>query len=250
MDLNERLFKALEKKASETMIEAVSIGLRYTAVCTSEGGIGLSYTYFRDNKSCTAIKLDQDIEDQPALGLLEFIKSKEPLQRSLGLATINAVNHQSALTFPEDRKNDILLNILNIKKNTKVAMVGYIGPLVHKLQKMEAKIEIIDQGRNLGDYSSFKKKLAKWAESLILTSTSLLNNSTEDILKRIGPSVRTVLLGPSTPLIAEPFSNLPVHVLAGTVPQDKEKTLKAIRHGQGTPVLQKFGRKPYLEIKP
>lgn len=76
MDLNERLFKALEKKASETMIETVSIGLRYTAVCTSEGGIGLSYTYFRDNKSCTAIKLDQDIEDQPALSLLEFIKSK------------------------------------------------------------------------------------------------------------------------------------------------------------------------------
>jgi hypothetical protein len=31
-----------------------------------------------------------------------------------------------------------------------------------------------------------------------------------------------------------------VQILAGTVPINKEKVLKAIRHGMGTPVLQKF----------
>ena len=44
------------------------------------------------------------------------------------------------------------------------------------------------------------------------------------------------------------FDHLPVHMLAGTVPIDKTNVLKAIRHGMGTPVLQKFSRKSYLSL--
>ena len=41
---------------------------------------------------------------------------------------------------------------------------------------------------------------------------------------------------------------LPVHMLAGTVPLEKDKILKATRHGMGTPVLHKFSRKSYLAL--
>jgi hypothetical protein len=37
-------------------------------------------------------------------------------------------------------------------------------------------------------------------------------------------------------------------MLAGTVPVDKEMTLKAIRHGMGTPVLHRYSRKVFLEL--
>ena len=51
------------------------------------------------------------------------------------------------------------------------------------------------------------------------------------------------------PFMAEKaFGHLPVHMLAGTVPIDKEKTLKAVRHGMGTPVLHKFSRKSFLSL--
>jgi len=40
-----------------------------------------------------------------------------------------------------------------------------------------------------------------------------------------------------------------VHMLAGTVPIDKADVLKAIRHGMGTPVLQKFSRKTYVSLQ-
>jgi hypothetical protein len=49
-------------------------------------------------------------------------------------------------------------------------------------------------------------------------------------------------------MVAEAFDHLPVHMLAGTVPIDKQKVLKAIRHGMGTPVLQKFSRKSFLSL--
>jgi len=58
--------------------------------------------------------------------------------------------------------------------------------------------------------------------------------------------VRVAMLGPSTPMLSEPFKNLPIHLLGGTVPADFTETFKAIRHGRGTPVLQKYAKKVYL----
>jgi len=81
-----------------------------------------------------------------------------------------------------------------------------------------------------------------------MTSTSLLNNTADGLLNAVGPNVRVVMLGPSTPLIPEAFAGLHVTVLAGTVPVDRENILKAVRNGKGTPVLQKYSRKPYLVI--
>jgi uncharacterized protein (DUF4213/DUF364 family) len=85
---------------------------------------------------------------------------------------------------------------------------------------------------------------------LFLTSTSILNNSTEEILANVHAKAKTLMLGPSTPMLAKAFEHLPVQMLAGTVPIEKDNILKAIRHGMGTPVLHRFSRKSYLELKP
>ena len=249
MRLCHRLVQAFDQKAQSTEIEILSVGLGYTAVTTTDGGIGIAYTALGMNKEgCTVLHGLPASEGRPASDLLHLITSDNPLHRSVGLATINALNSEQALSLPEDRDNDLLFSHLGITTGTKVAMVGYFGPLVSKLRDMGAEVEIIDTGRALGDAQSFSFALSSWAQALILTSTSLLNDSTESILKSLAPGVRTVLLGPSTPLVAAPFASLHVHVLAGTVPVSKEETLQAIRHGQGTPVLQRFARKPYMLV--
>ena len=70
----------------------------------------------------------------------------------------------------------------------------------------------------------------------------------EEILAHAGQNLKSIMLGPSTPMVTDAFEHLPVHMLAGTVPIEQEKVLKAIRHGMGTPVLQKFSRKSYLSL--
>jgi uncharacterized protein (DUF4213/DUF364 family) len=127
-------------------------------------------------------------------------------------------------------------------------MVGFFGPLVRHFEKMEVSLEILDISRGLGQKEEFYDKLKNWAQVILLTSTSVLNNSTEEILAHAAEKVKTVMLGPSTPMVPEAFEHLPVHMLAGTVPVDKEMTLKAIRHGMGTPVLHRYSRKVFLEL--
>jgi uncharacterized protein (DUF4213/DUF364 family) len=249
MKLNDRLYDLFIDKAQQVKIGILSIGLGYTVVTTSDGGMGLAYTFFKDKTSCVLLNKMGDYEGQPALELLKSIKSENTIERSMALALINALNYERALKLPEDKKNQILFDKFKIAEGTRVAMVGYFGPLVDMLRRRNAKLEILDESRRLGQEADFYKKLENWADVLLLTSTSILNNTAEKIFGHVHQKVNAVLLGPSTPMIGEAFSHLPVHMLAGTVPLDQEKILKAIRHGMGTPVLHKFSRKSYLDLR-
>ena len=248
MILNDRLFNLFRDKAAKTRVDLLCLGLGYTAVVTTDGGIGIAYTYFADKKSCMVLNEAIDYEGRPATTLLEKIKSESTIERSMALALVNALNYQQALQLPEDEKNEILFEQFKITKGTKVAMVGYFGPLIKRFEQREAVLDILDQSRGLGRMEDFYKKLKNWADVLFLTSTSILNNSTEEILANVHAKVKTLMLGPSTPMVAKAFDHLPVHMLAGTVPLDRENLIKAVRHGMGTPVLHRFSRKSYLDL--
>jgi uncharacterized protein (DUF4213/DUF364 family) len=166
----------------------------------------------------------------------------------MALALINALNYENALRLPEDKDNKVMFEKFEIGRRPKIAMVGFFGPLVRNFKEKKVPLEILDESRGVGHKKDFYHKLGNWAEVLLLTSTSILNQSTEDILNHVDETVMTVMLGPSTPLVAEAFDHLPVHMLAGTVPIDKENILKAVRHGMGTPVLHKFSRKVFLGL--
>jgi uncharacterized protein (DUF4213/DUF364 family) len=248
MTLNQTLYQLFANKAQRVTIEILTLGLGYTAVTTSDGGIGLSYTYFGDKKSCMVLNEHIDYEAKPASLLLEKIKSDNSVERSMALALINALNYDAALALPEDNDNNIMYDKFKIGTDSKIAMVGFFGPLARNFKKKNVPLEILDESRGLGHKKDFYHKLGNWAEVLLLTSTSILNQSTEEILANVSEKVKTVMLGPSTPMAGKAFEHLPVHMLAGTVPIDKEKTLKAVRHGMGTPVLHKFSRKSFLSL--
>lgn len=246
MTLAKQLYSTFLKAASETTVELVSVGLGYTAVITADGGIGLAYTQLGQKGGCSVIAMNDDFEGRPATLLLDHILSPRPIYRSMALALINALNHNHALSLPEDRSNRILFDSLNIVKGTHVAMVGYFGPLLPKLDDIGAIVEIVDINRNMGEHEKFMNILQTWADAVIITSTSILNDTFDAIFENVRHSARIAMLGPSTPMSAEPFRASPVQILAGTVPVEREPILKAVRNGHGTPALQKFSRKAYL----
>lgn len=233
-------------RAAETSVEVLSIGLGYTAVSTANGGLGHAFTSFESEKGCSVVTHERDYENGPAINLLRLITASNPIHRSMALALINALNHRRALSLPEDRSNEALFDLLGVGRGTRVAVAGYFGPLIAKLEKLATVVEVFDTGRRIGDAIAFMEKLGQWAEVLIMTSTAILNDTAERLLDAVGPDVRVMMMGPSTPLVAEAFTGLPVDVLAGTVPIDSDGIFKAVRNGKGTPALQRFSRKVYL----
>ena len=248
MEVMRRLHGLLAERAARVTVSELAIGLGYTAVATDDGGLGLAYTWFDDKACCSFMRGWDDAEGAPATELLDRLLSADGFERSVGLATANALNHAAAGRLPADEgPAGALARGLRIGRGSKVAMVGFFPPVAKALEGLGAELEVVDTARGMGDQRIFRKRLGDWAEALVMTSTALLNDTAEELIGHAGPGVRVALLGPTTPLIPAAFAGLPVDVLAGMVPVDPERVLRAVRHGAGTPELQRFSRKVYWE---
>ncbi|MDY6824397.1 MAG: DUF364 domain-containing protein [Thermodesulfobacteriota bacterium] len=248
MQINRILFEIFEDRARKIKIERMCLGLGYSAITTSDGGTGIAYTWLDNKDACMVQKGYENPEGKPAIGVLEHIMSDTPVERTMALALVNALNYQAAMDLAADSDNTDLLDLLNVKQDTRVAMVGAFKPLIRMINQRKGIVELLDMGRQIGDPARFYTFLEQWPDAVVVTSTSILNNTTEDILHRVKNDIPVVMLGPSTPLVKAPFAELGVNYLAGTVPVDIDGTYRAIRHGTGTPVIQKFGQKVLLPV--
>ena len=74
MIINDKLFSLFRDKAQKIQVDLQCLGLGYTVVVNSDGGIGIAYTYFADKKSCMVLNETINYEGRPASMLLEKIK--------------------------------------------------------------------------------------------------------------------------------------------------------------------------------
>ena len=241
----------LAEHAADVTVGCFTLGLGYTAVATSDGGLGLAYTWFGDKACCSFTRDWDEAEGRPASVLLDRLLSDDAFERTVGVATANALNHASAAALPSDQgPAGALVDVLAVGQGTRVAMVGFFPPVAKALEEVGAELSVIDEGLGMGDKRAFEQQLGGWAEVLVMSGTTVLNGTTEDLLEHAGPDIRAALLGPTTPLVPEAFGHLPVRVLAGMVPLDAAAVLRAVRHGGGTPELQKFSRKVFCVCEP
>jgi uncharacterized protein (DUF4213/DUF364 family) len=243
MQLTEKLYNLFEAQARDVTIQTLSIGLSYTAVATDDGGLGIAYTWIEGEHCCISGWDYVDFEGRPAIELLAWIRDPIPLRRSMALALVNALNTARAMDMAQDPGNRRLFEDLGISAGTRVAMVGHFKPMQKQFDDSGCELMVIDAGKGIGDAAEFLPRLGDWADVLVLTATSILNDSTEEILARCRPQVRTVVLGPSTPMVPDAFAHLPVDLLAGSVPTDPKMVLRRVRHGCGTPMIQRQCRK-------
>lgn len=241
-----RLHAALRQRAEQTAVAQVVLGLGYTAVLLEDGSAGLAYTWTHDDTCCSHVHGWGAAEGGAAAVLLDLLLAETGLQRSVGLAAANALNHAAAIRLPEDHGSaGSLIDQFGITRGTRVSMVGYFPPVMHALREMGAGIDVIDDAKGMGDQEAFGARLGTWAEVVIMTSTALIGGTADALLAAVGPSARVALLGPSTPLVPEAVAGTRVEVLGGMVPREVDDVLRAVRHGGGTRTFSRHCRKVY-----
>jgi len=243
MRIYNRMHELFREKASEINVRLISIGLGYTAVVLEDDSMGLAYTWMDSKKSCSLMKDPEDYEGKKSLLLLEKLFENDLLCRSVAVAAVNALNYSDCLALAEDQGS--LLEDLRIAPGSRVSMVGFFAPVVEKLKKRGAVLNVFDLGKQIGTRDEFFSQLEHETDAVILSSTSVIHGSTEDVLAHVPDGTPCVMLGPTTPMIPEVFSHLPISILGGTLPLDKTKVLKVIRHARGTKDIQKYSKKVY-----
>lgn len=231
----DRIFDVLSVTNFRCRAHDVRLGLRYVAVELDTGACGVAYR-FPSKKGCDEIAVpgDEPLIGREAGELLSWVNSENLLQRSIGLATANAliasINHKII-------EGDIR-SIIDFRSGENVVMVGHFEPLVADIrERCSLRIYELDMSlvQELEPAEEAIEGLRNSSVALI-TSTSIINNTIDELLYAASECREVAVLGPSTPLLPDAFLKTPVTLLSGVEMINKD-VLRIVSEGGG---MQQF----------
>ena len=212
-------------------IRDIVYGEKYVAVVLRNGKIGVCATL--DNY------INIDIQD------LRFPDLKNIQHRIVLNAYFNA-------TFNYNNQYDTTIDIFNkidFKKYNKIVMIGFFRSLVEKFENEKIDLKIFDKAVEDNKLTNMTEQLAEVAkaDALILSSTSVFNNTFLDLVNATNENCDIYTLGPSTILNNEMFQYRNIKLLFGSVFEPNDvNTLKIIQNGGGTKQFLPFMDKVFL----
>ncbi len=238
-----RLYETLEPAAKNRRIADLRVGLSYVAVKLDDGEAGIAALLTDATpKGCTVLKEAGTYAGSDPMNTLAYlIEGRNDLYRAIGLATANALI-VPRFDQAEDRE---ATTYFNLQPDEKVAMVGLFSPLVERIRATGAMLTVIEKNPERLELLSKddKIKALKDCDVAIITATTLLNNTFEEMIGMLGSPRLVALMGPSTPLMPDIFTDTLITHLGGAVVADSARVMQIISEGGGTPALR-----PYLRF--
>jgi len=199
----------------------------FMAMALEGGAGGLSYVLLPD--SCAG--------DYRALASQAFIGARpepyaeafggnDPVQNMLGLAAINAIcQHVMRISSCKPIIAADSIGLLNIADGDRVGMVGFFPPLLKYVRNCKAELVIVEKNPQLADrFPDLPVTLditeLNRCNKVLITSTTLLNDTLEEVLSHCKAAEHISVLGPTAGYFPDPLFARGVHVLGGRMVND------------------------------
>lgn len=233
-DLNIEPLRLLFDKYGLDISQIISIttGARYSAVMLKNGNIGVCANFGN--------RIEHNIGKYSKLDL------KNISHRIFLTAYFNAL-----LNYTNDpKKGGDIFDIIDFRKYRNIVMIGLFKPIVRKFEEDKISLSVFDYLKDDSVLISGSKKsdYLKKSDAVILSSTTIFNDTFEEIIKSLKEQCDIFMLGPSSILSREIFDYWNIKIIFGTVfEKNDERILDIIKNGGGTKMFQPLGRKVYLE---
>ena len=238
MGVTEDLYRHGLFLASGLRVRDVRIGLGYTAVQVENGDVGLAYTFRGEaGHTCTVMGMAGELAGKSAERLLAFIKEGDVVSAAVGLATFNALLQQNLpVSLAED-----FFPIVQLQKGERVGMVGFFAPIIPIIKKAGCELFIFEKNLKRGEGLFGPEKIPSELPTcavVILSATTLINRTFEEVAKYTKGAREVIMLGPSTPLVPDVMGHYGVTLLAGMRIVRPEAVLRIVSEGGGTQRLR------------
>lgn len=215
-------------------IKDVRAGLSYTTVMLDDDACGLAYT-FRNELGCFCgvIREAGSIIGRNAAEIIPWLKSKNLLMASIGLAAVNAVLNDPHAHWETGN----ITTALDVAPSDTFGMVGAFGPILNVVRNKTKHIYVFEQhtDKAAGLYSEADMPVyLPQCSVVVVTATSIINHTIDQVLSHCTGAREVYLVGPSCPLSPEVFQNYNVTLLAGDVVTGPEQMLRIVSQGGGT----------------
>lgn len=226
-------------------VERLAIGIFFTAVKLSTGSGGISYT--------PALEIHHDPtrpplqkEPQPRLKgmpVLDILASRDNsvLFRTVRLVVMNALAVPLHL---QGRYRTIegpdLLDLINLDRATKVAMVGAIIPFIGRLKDLPGlELKVIEKkSETLGeDARRFCVPLEETRQVLsechiaVITGAAIANGTIDSLLDWKSPRALAIVVGPTASFVPDALFARGVAAVSGAVVTDPDLAVDMVSEG-------------------
>lgn len=215
----------------EGWVQDVRIGFFWTAVVVeteNQRRCGLASTLHNDlPHGETTVHDAGDLIDRPATALTALLRSANWIERSVGMATVNALLKPQPERWVEANAETVLAERGAGKH---VVLVGHF-PFIPRLRECVGKLTVLEKVPSGDDLpADAAGQVVPQADILAITGTTLINGTFDSLLALRRPQTPVLVLGPSTPLSPVLF-DYGVDFLSGSVVEAIEPVLRAVIQG-------------------
>lgn len=212
-----------------SLVKEIIGGERYLAVLLKNGNIGVCAT------------LGQSV--------FATIPKKIDLENTTQRIFLNAY-YNALFNYDQDYKEDKdIVEAVDFKKFSNIVMVGNFKPVVKRFEKAKIPLFIFDKKEDEAILQEMKNQMEfiRRADAIILTATSIFNNSFIELVENSAEHSSIYILGPSALMHKEMKAYRNVKMVFGSIfePND-ERVLNVIKANLGTRYFNPFSRKVFI----
>ncbi len=212
-------------------IKEYVLGEKYVAIMNTNGNIGVCATL--GNKMNNELLLD------------EVPDMNNPVHRIILNAYYNSIyNYEREYMDIRD-----IFDRIDFSKQHRIVMIGYFESLYEKFRDTSISLEVFDihkESNILSDISKMEGSLRE-AGTIILTGTTIFNNTFNDVIRVTPEGCNIFLLGPSNILSDEMFRYRNIKIVFGSVFRNSDRrVLDSVSRGDGTRGFLPYLNKVYI----
>lgn len=241
--------KKIDKELEIPLIQEIFIperkswkkGMRksnFGAVALDDGSVGVVYVNLSKEVKKIAEDLDlSEFHGKKPIKIAQFFTETNPLKKTIGLGAINAISQFlfKAAIFEFDYTTDSM-GLLNITPEDKVGMVGFFPPLVKKTERVGSDLIIIEKKEFLVRKTenweiTLDANRLKACNKILITSTTVLNESIDDVLRYCDSAEKVSLIGPTAGFLPDPLFSRGIDIIGGSQVVNTNLFFTRIREG-------------------
>jgi uncharacterized protein (DUF4213/DUF364 family) len=240
----------LGPELDEIVVERVVVGLFFTGVKLTNGSAGSCATPIKTipeavccPSSVMAMPFPGKLAGRRAADLAREALSGHGIRRAVGIATVNALADCCWQRRPhpdvELRPGVDAFDATEIRNGDKVVVIGAFVPFLKELKRRGQPFLVLEQDPATlkADELPFFRPAEQAAEILpeadvvLITGTTLVNNTLEDLLALVRPETRVTIVGPTVGMLPDAFLARGADVLGCVKITDADAFLDLLAEG-------------------
>ncbi len=215
-------------------LERATIGLFFTGMKLSTGAAGACATPLRSipeavccPSSAMAMPFPNKLRGRPVRDMLHETAAASGIRRAVGVATLNAL---AEMCWERRPSRDVELvsgvdayDAACIQPEEHVVVIGAFVPFLKSLKRARQRFTVLELDAATlkpDELPHFRpadqaNQVLPSADVVLITGTTLVNNTLEQLLQLCRPTARVVVVGPTVGLLPDAFLRRGVDVLGG-----------------------------------